>query len=127
MSDDEERGDESGTEDVPFFEKVVMVVSVLFTLSLLGFAIWQALTGAGAVAPAVGLAGSEETADGVRYTVELRNRGDVGLASVTVAVQCTDPPTTLTFENVPAGGRRVGTVVCPSGTSDPTVSIVTWT
>lgn len=127
MSDDgggEETGGEN--EDVPLFEKAVMVVSVLFTLSLFGFAIWQSLTGASAVVPTADLTGSEETSDGVQYTVELRNEGDIGLVSATVEVGCTDPPTTLTFENVPAGGRRVGTVVCPPGTSDPTVSVVTW-
>lgn len=116
----------SDDEGVPFFEKVVIVVSVLFTVLLFGFAIWQSLTGAGAVAPAVDLTEGEETADGVRYTVELRNEGDVGLVSVTVLVRCTDPPTSFTFDNVPAGGRRVGTVVCPPGTSDPTVSVVSW-
>ena len=123
MSDD---GGGDGNEDVPFFEKAVMVASVVFTLSLFGFAIWQSLTGASAVVPAADLTGSEETADGVRYTVELRNRGDTGLVSATVEVRCTDPPTTLTFQNVPAGGRRVGTVVCPPGTSDPAVSVVAW-
>lgn len=127
MSDDEGGGESDGeNEDVPLFEKAVMAVSVLFTLSLFGFAVWQSLTGAGAVAPAVGLTGSEASADGIQYTVELRNEGDIGLVSATVEVGCTDPPITFTFANVPAGGRRVGTVVCPPGTSDPTVSVVAW-
>lgn len=124
MSDDD--GGDPEDESVPLFEKVVMVASVLFTLSLFGFAIWHSLTGASAAAPAVGVTESEATVDGVQYTVELRNEGDVGLVSATVVVRCTDPPTTFTFANVPAGGHREGTVVCPAGTSDPTVSVVTW-
>lgn len=124
MSDDGGGDPEAAT--VPLVEKVVMVASVLFTLSLFGFAIWQSLTGASAAAPAVGVTGSEVTTDGVQYTVELRNEGDVGLVSATVVVRCTDPPTTFTFANVPASGHREGTVVCPPGTADPTVSVVTW-
>lgn len=119
-------GGDPEAESVPLVEKAVMVTSVLFTLALFGFAVSQTLTGASAAAPTVGVTERELTDDGVQYTVELRNEGDVGLVSATVIVRCTDPPTTFTFANVPAGGHRVGTVVCPPGTADPTVSVVTW-
>lgn len=119
-------GGEGDVETIPLAEKVAMAASVLFTLSLFGFALWHSFTGAGTAAPTVGVAGSEETPTGVRYTVELRNPGDVGFVSVTVRAGCTDPPTEVTFENVPAGGRRRATVVCPPGTSDPAVSVLTW-
>lgn len=116
-----------GGQGVPTGEKIVIVASVLFTAGLFGFAAWQATTGAGAAAPEVGAIGHSTAPDGqVVYTVELRNPGDIGLVQATVTAGCTDPPTQLTFENVPAGGRRTGTIVCPPGTTDPRVSIDSW-
>lgn len=118
---------ESGSDQVSTAEKVVMVVSVGFTVLLFGFAIWQAVTGPGALAPTVSVQGSQPApGDDVQFTVQLRNPGDVGLVSVTVEAGCTDPPAEVVFENVPADGRRTGTVVCPSGTTDPQVSVSTW-
>lgn len=112
---------------VAFVEETVMVLSGLFTLALFGFAIWQAVTGAGAVDPSVVVTDSRETADGeVMYEVELRNEGDAGLVAATVHARCESPPIELGFENVPAGGYRRGTVVCPSGTDDPRVLVTTW-
>lgn len=116
-----------GSDDVSTAEKVVMAPSVAFTLAIFGVPVWYALTGPGAVAPAVDLVGSQPAGNGgVAYTVELRNSGDVGLVSATVEARCTDPPTTVVFENVPAAGRRRGTVVCPPGTTEPAVSVSTW-
>lgn len=104
-----------------------MAASVGITLALFGVALWYALTGPGVVDSAVGVVGSHQSPDGdVVFTVELGNPGDVGLVSVTVSAACTDPPTELTFENVPATARRTGQVVCPSGTSDPSVSVSSW-
>jgi len=125
VSDGDSDGDQEA-EDIPRLETAFMVVSVLFTCSLFGFAVWQSLTGAGAAAPTVNVTGAQSVQDGVRYDVELRNDGDVGLVSATVRVGCVDPPTALTFENVPGGGSRRATVVCPAGTSDPAVAVVTW-
>ena len=120
-------GNGGGSDEVSTAEKVVMVVSVGFTALLFGFALWQALTGPGALAPTVSVVGSQQAADGeVVYTVALGNPGDVGLVSATVEAGCADPPTEVTFENVPADGRRVGTVVCPPGTNDPELSVVSW-
>lgn len=108
-------------------EKVVMALSVAFTLALFGFALWHAVAGPGAVPPAAEVVGSQPAADGgVIYSVQLQNRGDVGLVSATVSVECTDPPTELEFDNVPAQGHRSGSVRCPPGTSDPTVTVSDW-
>lgn len=120
-------GDDGGSDDVPAAEKVVMAASVAFTVALFGVAVWYAVTGSGAVAPTVSVVESQPTADGgVAYTVVLHNPGDVGLVSATVEAGCADPPAEVVFENVPASGRRTGTVVCPPGTTDPAVSVSTW-
>ena len=118
------RGD---PDEVSTAETLVMVLSVAFTLALFGVAVWYALTGPAAPAPTVHVVGSQPAPDGgVAYAVELRNPGDVGLVSATVEAGCTDPPPEIVFENVPADGRRTGTVVCPAGTSDPAVTVSTW-
>ena len=120
-------GGNGGSDEVSTAEKVVMAASVAFTLALFGVAVWYALTGPGAVAPAVDVVGSQPAGNGgVAYDVELRNPGDVGLVSATVEAGCTEPPSEVVFENVPADGRRTGTVVCPAGTTDPAVTVSTW-
>lgn len=120
-------GSGDGSDQVSAAEKAVMVASVAFTVALFGFALWHALTGPGALAPtAVAVSSQPAPGGGVHYTVELRNPGDVGLVSATVEAECTDPPAELVFENVPADGRRRGTVVCPAGTDDPAVSVASW-
>lgn len=127
-SRDDEGG--AGTDDsdgMSAAEQAVMAASVGFTVALFGVALWYAFTGPGAVTPAVTVLDSQQSPGGdVVFTVELRNPGDVGLVSVTVSAECTDPPTELTFENVPATARRTGRVVCPPGTSDPSVSVSSW-
>lgn len=123
--DSSDRGE--GSDDVSTAEKIVMALSVAFALAIFGVAVWHALTGPGALAPTVEVVGSQPAGNGsVAYTVELRNPGDVGLLSATVEARCTGPPTTIVFENVPAAGRRRGTVVCPPGTTDPAVSVTSW-
>lgn len=120
-------GSGHGSDQVSAAEKIVMVASVAFTVALFGFALWQALTGPGALAPTATVVSSQPVQDGgVQYTIELRNPGDVGLVSATVEAACTDPPAEIVFENVPADGRRSGTVVCPAGTDDPAVSVSSW-
>ncbi|WP_255196178.1 hypothetical protein [Halorarius litoreus] len=137
MTADETQQDETGddtsnetSDELPSIstvELVVMVVSVVFTVSLFLFATWQAVTGAGMAAPVVGVTEtSVEPGGTVVYTLELRNPGSVGLVRATVSAACASPPVTLTFENVPAGGRRVGTVVCPAGTTDPQLTVESW-
>jgi len=113
-------------EDISPPEKVVMVVSTLFTVSLFLFAVWQSL-GATAAVPTANATGQQITAEGdVIYTIELRNPGDAGLVWVTVEVDCIDPPVVLTFQNVPADGSRTGSVVCPPETDDPEVAVEAW-
>lgn len=119
-------GSGEGSNGIPTAETVVMAVSVAFTLALFGFALWHALVGPGAVAPTVSVVDSQPAPGGVQYTVVLSNRGDLGLVTATVEADCTDPPVEVVFENVPADGRRTGTVVCPPGTVDPAVSVTSW-
>lgn len=119
--------DGGGSDEVSTTEKVIMVASAAFTLALFGVATWYALTGPGVVDPTVQVAGSHAGPGGdVVFTVRLVNSGDVGLVSATVEAGCTEPPAEIVFENVPAAGRRTGTVVCPAGTDDPSVSVSSW-
>lgn len=131
------RGDGIGEDDcdprdedpttVAVVEEAVMIASALFTLALFGFAIWQALAGGGAVEPTVAVVDSHAGAgDRVVYDIELRNEGEPGLTLVTVQARCASPPIELTFQNVPAGGYRRGSIACPPGTTDPRLSVVTW-
>lgn len=108
-------------------EKVVMVVSALFTLVFFSFALWQVVAAPATGDPTVRVADTRTTAGGeVVVTVELRNTQDVGLSTAIVEAQCTSPPTELTFQHVPSGGRRTGQIVCPPGTEDPKVSLASW-
>ena len=127
MSDDERDPRDEDPSSVALLEEAVMVASALFTVALFGFAVWKALSGAGAVAPAVAVTDSEVTPDGeVVYEIEVRNEGDVGLVSVTVDARCVSPPASLTVENVPAEGHRTASVVCPPDADGPQVSVTSW-
>lgn len=119
--------DDSGDSSPSTAEKAVIVVSVLLTVAVFGFAAWQLLTASGGMAPIVEVVDTQTTPTGdVIVTVQLRNTLEVGLRSATVEVACTDPPTQITFTNVPVDGRRVGQVRCPPETDDPTVSVSSW-
>lgn len=120
-------GDGDASAQVSTAEKVVMVASAPFTVALFGFALWHAVAGVGAVPPTADVVGSQPAPDGgVIYDVQLRNEGDVGLVTVTISVECTQPPAELEFENVPAQGQRSGSVHCPPGTTDPAVTVSHW-
>lgn len=123
-----EKGDQDGGQaEVPTAEKVVMVVSALFTVAVFAFAAWQGVTGPAATHPTASIANETTTADGaVLYEVQLRNPTDTGFVSVTVVVSCGDPPPQITFENVPAQGTRTGTVSCPTASEDPAVDVLSW-
>lgn len=124
---DSERTDTDDTQSISTAEKGVMIVSTVLTGLLFAFAIWQAFAGMGPAVPEVEAVGvTRSPTGGVVYTLELRNPGETGLISATVEAACTEPPTELTFANVPAGGRREASVVCPRGTRSPEVSIVSW-
>ena len=108
-------------------EKVVMVVSVLFTLSLVAYAGWQMAMTPNTSAPNASVADIESLPNGdVAVTVRLRNPRDVGLISATVESQCTTPPPSVQFTYVPASTTRQGTLVCPPGTTNPNVSVTNW-
>lgn len=121
------RGTDADENGVSTVERAMTVVSVTVTLALLGLVVWQSMTAPADVQPRVGVVGVENGSEGrVEVTVELVNVGSVGLASATVEVACGSPPRSVTFQHVPASGRRQATVVCPTGTTDPDVSVATW-
>lgn len=108
-------------------EQFVMVASAAFTVSLFAFAVWQAVTLPAAGAPTVSVVDQQTAPSGdVIFTVALANPQDTGLVRATVEAECTDPPTELTFENVPVKDRRTGRIVCPPGTETPGVSVASW-
>lgn len=108
-------------------EKAVSVFSVAFTLALLGFVAWQAWTVPPAENPQARIVATAELPDGsVETTVELVNDQDVGVVSATVELSCGSPPVTVSFTNVPAGGRAEAHAVCPPGTGNVTASVRTW-
>lgn len=124
MSDDE--GD-TGSGGPSTVETVVMIVSVAFTLLLIGFVVWQALTTPTGVTPTASVTGVQPMADGtVRVAVELRNPNDVGIEAATVEVNCTTPPPEIRFEHVAATGTAAGYVECPGGTTDPDATLASW-
>lgn len=104
-----------------------MAASVVFTVLLFAFVLWQASTTAAVAEPAATVTETEPLPGGdVKVTVSFRNAQDIGLVAATVEVDCDAPPPEITFEHVPAGDRRTGHVVCPSGTENPTASVSTW-
>ncbi len=123
-----EGDDQSEQSDQPSTaETAAMVVSVGFALCLLAFAGWQIATPAAATAPEASVVDVAELQNGdLAVTVELRNPGGAGLVSATVESHCTTPPADVGFDYVPASSTRRGTVVCPPGTADPSVSVANW-
>lgn len=108
-------------------ERLLMAASVVFTVLLFAFVLWQASTTAAVAEPAATVTETEPLPGGdVKVTVSFRNAQDIGLVAATVEVDCDAPPPEITFEHVPAGDRRTGQVVCPSGTENPTASVSTW-
>lgn len=105
-----------------------MAVSVLFTVAVLAYAGWQVVaTPAAAPSPQVQVVEAETLSDGrVAATVELRNPRNQGLIVATVESQCSSPPPSVQFSYVPADSTRKGTLVCPAGTENPSVSVTNW-
>ena len=131
-TDGEGESDENHRESSDRLERVVAVASIAFTVLLLSFIVWQgATTGAGATPTAtVEAVESPPYGDGgperLRVTVRLENRGGSGIESVTVAVECGETPRRVQFTNVPGGGHKTATVLCPVG-SVPTAAVESWT
>ena len=107
--------------------RVVIGVSVAFTVLLFAYAGWQMVTPPQTDVPRASIVGTEAGQDGsVAVTVRLRNPKDVGLITATVESNCSSPPARVEFSFVPASTTRTGTLVCPPGTTDPTVSVASW-
>ena len=108
-------------------EKAVMAVSVAFTLLLFAYAGWQLVAVPSGGVPAASVADSQTLSNGsVAVTVRVRNPSNVGLITATVESPCTDPPVELQFTYLPADATRTGTLVCPPGSTSPTVSVTSW-
>lgn len=108
-------------------EKGIIVISIILTLLLFSYAGWQIATPPQIEVPQSSVVGTEPLADGtVAVTVELQNPSDVGLISATIESNCTSPPPDIQFSYVPAASTRTGTIVCPPGTTDPSVSLSNW-
>lgn len=120
MSSFSEGGDEPSAA-----EWAVMVVSVVATLSLFGYVAWHAAVAPTDVPPEVSVTGTQTMEDGrVVVAVEIYNPGSPGLKSVTVSADCSNE--SLTFTHVPMDARETGNLVCPAGTTEPTVSVQSW-
>ncbi|RDI69668.1 hypothetical protein [Halopelagius longus] len=108
-------------------EKAIILVSVAFTVSLFAFAAVQMVSTHSATAPTVDVVNRQTMENGdVVFVVKFANDQDAGIESATVEANCTSPPTTLEFTNVPSDGTRYGRIVCPPGTEDPGVSVAAW-
>ena len=120
-------GQSGGGQGTSTAEKVVMVISALFALSLLAYGGWQMVTTPSAAAPNATVVETDTLPSGdVAVSVRLRNPGDVGLISATVEADCTTPPPSVQLTYVPASSTRQGTLVCPPGTTSPNVSVANW-
>lgn len=127
-SDQNDGGSQSnGSRTTTTAEKAVMVVSVLFTISLVIYGGWQMAVAPTATTPNATVVETETIPSGdVAVTVRLRNPGDVGLISATVEANCSTPPPSVELTYVPALSTRQGKLVCPPGTTDPNVSVANW-
>lgn len=104
-----------------------MVLSVLFTLSVIAYGGWHMATTPDGTTPNATVVETESIPSGeVAVTIRLTNPGDVGLVSATVEADCSDPPPSVQFTYVPASSTGEGTLVCPSGTTTPNVSVSNW-
>lgn len=111
----------------PLPARAFMAASTLVTLSLLGYVLVQALQSSADTVPEARVIATAVDDDGsVLVTVEVQSPGGVGLIEATVEVDCKTPAPSLTLQEIPAGGRRVGTLVCPPGTVDPRASVASW-
>lgn len=121
------QGSRQQQQEVTTAEKVVIAASVGFTLLLFAYAGWQMATPAPADVPQASVVGTDAYENGsVAVTVELRNPTDVGLVTATVELSCDSPPPEVQFSFVPASSTRTGTLVCPAGTMDPSVTVSSW-
>lgn len=106
----------------------LVVASALLTAGLFGFLVHQAVTSSEGTRPEVAVASTERLpGGGLVVTVSVANHADGGFRQVVVSVDCGETPPEVTFENVPAEGRREAEVMCPPGTpGPPDATLVTW-
>lgn len=118
----------TGDTESMWAERLLMAASVVFTVMLFSFVLWQASTTPATAEPTATVTETETLSGGdVKVTISFQNAQDVGLIMATAEVDCDTPPPELTFEHVPADDRRTGYVICPPETTDPIVTVSTWT
>lgn len=115
-------------QETSTLQTVVILVSVGLTVLLFAYAGWQMVVAPGtAVPPQVAIEETRSMAnDSVAVDVRLRNPNSVGLVTATVQSDCSSPPPTVQFSYVPASSTRTGTLVCPPGTTNASVSMANW-
>lgn len=112
-------------------EAIIMVLSALLILGVLGYLVSQAIVTPTAAEPTATVEtvepfrSDESGTETVRVRVSLVNEGGTGLEAVEVVVHCGATERSLVFTQVPADGNRMGTVICPEGTTS-TASVVAW-
>jgi hypothetical protein len=125
--DSEQNDQENEPQGLSTAEKVITAISVAFTVLVFSYVAWHAVKPPDGTHPEVEVVGTEQADDGsVLVHVVFEGFGDRGLASATVEADCEQPPPKLTLEHIPADGRERGTLVCPPGTTDPSVSVSSW-
>ena len=108
-------------------EKTMMLAGIILTLAVLLYAAWHVVAVPASDAPRATVVGTETLPDGrIAVHVELSIPENNGLIAASVSSQCTSPPSTVSFSNLPEGSRWRGTIVCPAGTTDPSVSVSDW-
>lgn len=108
-------------------EKAVLAISIVLTVVLFAYGGWQIVSPPQGPVPEAAITETQPLEDGsVAVTVELRNPTDVGLVTATVQSNCSSTPPQVEFSYVPASSTRTGTLVCPPGTTDPSVSLTNW-
>ena len=127
MSGSSEPSKSAHTESPGVVEEAVMLVSAVVTLSLHLYVGWHIVAVPASSAPRATVAGTESLPDGrVAVHVKLRVPEDGGLRSATVSAECASPPPSVSFSNLPESSTWRGTIVCPAGTTDPSVSVGSW-
>lgn len=107
-------------------EITTVIVSVVVTLTLFGYVVFQAVTAPSGPELTVEQIKVEQKGDSVEVHVLLTNEGGVGVRSVEVEIPCDDPPPSVTFENVPASGRREAVLSCPADAEKLEPEVSTW-
>ncbi|MBW3583315.1 MAG: hypothetical protein KY455_09485 [Euryarchaeota archaeon] len=103
-----------------------VIVSVVVTISLFGYVIVMAVLAPDGPDLVVEQTSVITKGDTVEVHVLLTNKGGVGVRSAEVEIPCDDPPPSVTFENVPASGRRKAVLSCPADAEDLQPEISTW-